>query len=132
MRKYNGQGKEDDGLIKVIKVLTFQNLPPFENYETAVVNTANISAEDKKMIAAIRYYDNLYLSNNADILSFGANGDKAFDALSTELSSGNPSVVTTGNNVYNVSRLLRKSSDPNTFIIEGYDVNGGEDVKIVL
>ena len=132
MRNYNGQGKEDDGLIKVIKVLTFQNLSPFENYETAVVNTANISAEDKKMIAAIRYYDNLYLSNNADILSFGANGDKAFDALSTELSSGNPSVVTTGNNVYNVSRLLRKSSDPNTFIIEGYDVNGGEAVKIVL
>lgn len=132
MRKYSGQGTEEEGLIKVIKLITFQNLPSFENYETAIVNTETISSEDKKMVAAIRYYDNLYLSDKADILSFGANGDKAFEALETETSSGNPSVVTTGNNVYNVSRLLRKSADPNTFVIEGYDVSDGEIVKITL
>ena len=132
MRKYNGEGMEDDGLMKIIRVITFQNLPPFENYETAIVNTDKVSAEDKKIISAIKYYDNLYLSDKANILSFGANGDKAFEALESETSSGNPSVVTTGDSVYNVSRLLRKSADPNTFVIEGYDVSDGEVVKITL
>lgn len=132
VRKYSGQNLQDEGLIKVIKVLTFQNLPPFENYEIAIVDATKVSAEDKKMMAVIKYYDNFYLSDDADILSFGANGDKAFEALETEVSSGNPSVITTGDNVYNVSRLLRKSADPNTFIIEGYDVNGGDAVKITL
>ena len=132
MRKYSGEGMEADGLMKVIRVITFQNLPPFENYETAIVNTEKVSVEDKKIVAAIKYYDNLYLSDKADILSFGANGDKAFEALETETSSGNPSVITTGNSVYNVSRLLRKSADPNTFVIEAYEVSDGEVVKITL
>ncbi|MGN0688861.1 MAG: VWA domain-containing protein [Oscillospiraceae bacterium] len=132
IKKYSGEATEDDGLLKVIKIITFQKLASFENYETAIVDISKISSEDKKIVAAIKYYDNLHLSSKAEILSFGANGDKAFEALESELASGSPSVVTTGDHVYNVARLLRKTSDPNTYIIEAHDVSEGETVKIVL
>lgn len=132
IKKYSGEETEDDGLLKVIKIITFQKLASFENYETAIVDISKISSEDKKIVAAIKYYDNLHLSSKAEILSFGANGDKAFEALESELASGSPSVITTGDHVYNVARLLRKTSDPNTYIIEAHDVSEGETVKIVL
>ncbi len=132
IKRYSGEATEDDGLLKVIKIITFQKLAPFENYETAIVNISKISSEDKKIVAAIKYYDNLHLSSKAEIFSFGANGDKAFEALEAELASGSPSVITTGDHVYNVARLLRKTSDPNTYIIEAHDVSEGEVVKIVL
>ncbi len=131
--EYTGKEYEKNGFTEFIQAITFQKISKFNYYEIAALTPESISSTDKPVIDMLRYYDNCYNSDNGKIYSFGANGDSAFELLSTELSNGKPSVVTTGDGVYNATRLLRKSDNPNAYILEAYNVSGnGEIVKIYI
>ncbi len=136
--EYTGKEFERDGFTEFIQAITFQKISQFRYYEIAAIDAQSLSSYDKPIIEMLMYYDARHQSENGEIYSFGANGDKAFELLTTELSNGKPSVVTTGDTVYNATRLLRKTNNPNSYVLEAYDVSGNGDIvkihidKIVL
>lgn len=132
-KDYFGEGENAGPVIKIFRTITFQPVVPYERYEVAALDCTKLTDSDRSIVDAIRYYDNIFSSDKAQILAFGANGDEAFSTLSEELTNGLPSVVTTGTQVYNVSRLLRENDNPNRYVLEAYNINSGsKPVKIII
>lgn len=114
--------------------ITFNTLKPFTEYECVLLDAAVCKGNDAAVMSMIRWYNSIpYSDEMCDIYDFGYDGDRAFDELCRELSTGSPAVITYGDSAMNAVRLTRDVYDPNLFILEAYDCNTPErNTKITL
>lgn len=120
---YTVQLPELDSRIEFLQKMTFQRLPEFTSYECAVINST-LEGNDKSMFDAFRYMENIRnCSEKVTAYDFGYDGEEAYNALCSELSSGDPVLMSAGGAALNGVRLLRESENSNKFILESYDCN---------
>ncbi len=113
-----------DRWIEMLQKITFQKLPEFSSYECAVLNSTLHEGNDKAMLDAFRYMQNIHnCTEKTDVYDFGYDGKQAYEYLRTELSMGNPVVISAGGAALNAVRLMRESENTNKLILEAYDCN---------
>ena len=115
--KFSSDVVQSDTLL-MLRAITFQRLKDFSTYEKAVLDVDAMTKEEQQIWKAVGYYD-----KPKKMYSFGSESDDAFKILSDEISEGIPSVLTTDNGmVFNVSKLMRNTDDPNEYVIEGINL----------
>lgn len=120
---YSVQLPELDDRIELLQKITFQRLPEFTSYECAVINST-LEGNDKSMFDAFRYMENIRnCSEKVKSYDFGYDGEEAYNVLCSELSRGDPVLMSAGGAALNGVRLLRESENSNKFILESYDCN---------
>lgn len=115
---------DETGFEKFLRTITFSNVKAFTQYECIILDSSVWEGDDAAIMNMIKWYDGIpRTSDKCEIYDFGYEGDKAFDALFNELSTGSPAVITYGGSAMNAIRLTRDVYDPNLFILDAYDCN---------
>ncbi|MCD7730135.1 MAG: VWA domain-containing protein [Oscillospiraceae bacterium] len=123
-----GEIPQSDTLLMLRKI-TFQQLRDYTYYEKAVINIDALQDSEQQIFRCINYYDN---SDNYRAVSFGSEGEAAFDLLISELSNGIPSVlVTDDGTVFNASKISNNSKNANQYIIEAYNLSSPESAQTI-
>ena len=119
MADYNGK-LDETGTLAIMRTITFQKLTQFNTYEKAIIDVETLEIPERQIYYAASYYDDI---NQSNTYSFGLDGDKAFELLSSELGSGVPSVlISEDNTIYNAVKISRNVDKPNEFIVTVKDV----------
>lgn len=115
---------ELESWIETLQAITFQKLPEFTSYECAVIDSPLYDGNDKAMLDAFRYMQELHLSpEKCTEYDFGYDGEESYNVLRTELEKGDPVVLSAGGAALNAVRLLRESENTNKLVLEAYDCN---------
>ena len=116
--------------ISMLRAITFQEIKDYSTYEKAVVNVAALSESEQQIFNAVSCYDTI---ESAKLYSFGMNGDKAFENLYNELSSGVPSVlISDDGTVYNAVKLSRNTKNPDEYIVDAIELGSGSSKMIYI
>ncbi len=115
---------EESDFVNILRHITFNNIKPFSSYECVLIDSSTCTGTDAAAMDMLRWYCFIpNTENKCRIYDFGYEGDAAFEALLSELSTGSPAVITYGGSAMNAIRVLRDASDPNSFILDAYDSN---------
>ncbi|MDE6593128.1 MAG: VWA domain-containing protein [Oscillospiraceae bacterium] len=115
---------EENGFIQFIRTITFNKIKPFTQYECVLIDSSLCTGDDEKIMDMLRWYNSIpQNSSRCRIYDFGYQGDDAFDALFSELSTGSPAVITYGGSAMNAVRVIRDANEPDKYVLDAYDSN---------
>ncbi|MDE7294142.1 MAG: VWA domain-containing protein, partial [Oscillospiraceae bacterium] len=115
---------EESGFIQFIRTITFNKVHPFTQYECVLIDSSLCTGEDEKIMDMLRWYNSIpQNSSRCRVYDFGYQGDDAFDALFSELSTGSPAVITYGGSAMNAVRIIRDANEPDKYVLDAYDSN---------
>lgn len=123
---YEFKAPEETDIEKLLRTITFSQVRSFDRYECVLIDSSYTSGADKEVLNMIQWYCYLPYTSNCEIYDFGYDGDYAFEALVSELSTGNPAVVIYNGSALNAVRLTRDTKDPMLFVLDAYDSNSPE------
>ncbi len=115
---------EESGFINFIRTITFNKISPFTQYECVLIDSSLCSGDDEKIMDMLRWYNSIPRnSSRCRVYDFGYQGDDAFEALFSELSTGSPAVITYGGSAMNAVRIIRDANEPDKYVLDAYDSN---------
>lgn len=121
---YAFEAPEESSSMQFLRRITFNNIKKFDSYESVLIDSSICEGSDAAAMDMLRWYCYLInAENKCHVYDFGYEGDAAFEALLTELSTGSPAVIAYGGSAMNAVRLMRDASDPNSFVLDAYDCN---------
>ncbi|MCR5167883.1 MAG: VWA domain-containing protein [Oscillospiraceae bacterium] len=124
LKPYTVKLPELERWFEFIQNITFQKLPVFSEYECAVISSARMKGQDRDIMDAFRYLQNLHESSSrCTSYDFGYNGKTAFRILEERLTKGDPVVISLNGAALNAARILRESENTNKYVLEAYDCN---------
>ncbi len=115
---------EESGFVSFLRTVTFNKIKAFESYECVLIDSSICEGDDAAIMDMLRWYSEVPNSEKkCRIYDFGYEGDAAFEALLSELTTGSPAVITYGGSAMNAVRIVRDANDPNQFVLDAYDSN---------
>ncbi len=114
---------EENGFVNFLRAITFNKVKEFNKYECVLLDSATCTGDDAAVMDMLRWYCEYPNSGKCTVLDFGYQGDLAFAALTQELTTGSPAVITYGGSAMNAVRLARDVNDPDKFVLDAYDSN---------
>jgi hypothetical protein len=120
-----GGGRDIPGFLRTI---TFQPQRVFTDYEYPALDIDAMAGEvsdEYEVFTAVNYFNNYADKGGVSWLSFGIDGQGAFDELVRQLTLGIPAVLVADGRSYNAAKLTRSQDDASLYIIECYDPTDG-------
>jgi hypothetical protein len=120
-----GGGRDIPGFLRAI---TFQPQRVFSDYEYPALDINTMAGEisdEYEVYTAVNYFNNYADKGGVSWLSFGIDGQVAFDELVRQLTLGIPAVLVADGRSFNAAKLTRSQEDSSLYIIECYDPTDG-------
>ncbi|MDR0944390.1 MAG: VWA domain-containing protein [Ruminococcus sp.] len=120
-----GGGRDIPGFLRAI---TFQPQRVFSDYEYPALDIDTMAGENSdefEVYTAVNYFNNYADKGGVSWLSFGIDGQGAFDELVRQLTLGIPAVLVADGRSFNAAKLTRSQEDSSLYIIECYDPTDG-------
>lgn len=123
---YSFDAPKSDSFTEFLRTITFNKLKGFTSYECVLIDSSVCQGDDLSIMNMLKWFEAYTKSGKCDVYDFGYEGDKAFDSLINELTTGSPAVIVYGGTAMNAVRIARDAENPNRFVIDAYDSNSPE------
>ena len=124
---YEFKAPEQTGFLGFLRTITFNRIKDFTSYECVLIDDGSCQGDDLAMMNMLEWYCGLpFAQSKTTTIDFGYDGDSAFEALITELTTGRPAVISYGGSAMNAISIARDANNPDSFVIDAYDCNSPE------